>query len=116
MLQTTYDHLALNATSGSRVLSGLSLAHRRLDVLQRKSLAEDLVAGRRVLTPMTTTQASVVLGVSAFAVFADRYRRKLVACPEPVCTDTTVTDEELDSVIRQAGVARTWDRMAAMIS
>ena len=58
---------------------------------QRKSLAEDLRS--LAPTPMTTTQALVAFP-SAFAVFADRYRRKLVACPEPVCTDTTVTDEE----------------------
>ena len=107
---TTYDHYPPTA------ISGLGLAHRRLDAPRRKLLVSELASGRVVLTPMTTTQASVVLGVSPYAVFADRHRRKL-ACPEPVRIDTAVvTNDEVDSLIRQAGVARVWDRLAAVIS
>jgi hypothetical protein len=51
--------------------------------------------------------------------FRCKLRRALIALRQPVSNDTVTkvpTDAEIDAFIRRAGIDRTWDRIAAMIS
>lgn len=102
---STYDFRSINAMT--QVVSGLSLAHQRLDVPQRRSLVEALADGSVVVTPMTIGQASAVAQLSRFATYSARHRRPSApsAAPEPaliVPTSSPVADGEEDALINRA--------------
>jgi len=121
-------------------ITGQSLAHLRVGKQARALLAAELVVGAKVLTTPTAVQASHLLGVSTTYVHAAldivedpnlvslvnggklalvdaaarKHQKALPKPAEPVAV--TPSDEQIDSTIATAGVARVWDRLAAAIS
>jgi hypothetical protein len=130
--------------TNAKPITGQALAHFRGSKKRQALMGARLVIGSRALVSPTIPQAARLVGVSpayvhlALAVIPDenltalveeehlalvdaarRQHRLTVPKPTEQVIDAAVavpTDAMIDTMIRAAGVARTWDRLSAAIS
>jgi hypothetical protein len=112
--------MAIYSGNSARQLTGYALARNGRTASQRAALAASIIAGEIDFVKPTKKQIAQLLGVSVVYVSRaealNRFQRDLV-CKGYASLSTfhTLTQSQLERVVEEAGVARTWEALEPLI-
>jgi hypothetical protein len=105
-------------------VTGRYLAHNKLSRAERAFLASDLISGDKLLVRPTISQAAMLSKVNATYVWwagqREAHRDEILqgwlplVPPREIKSRAPITDDDLFSIVREAGLARTLEAACAV--